>query len=67
MLQDGLRSCEVLALQLGDLQLADAQMRVRGKGNKQRLLPLPQEVVDVLEKYLAWNDLRPIPPPCWSA
>jgi integrase/recombinase XerD len=52
MLQDGLRSCEVLALQLGDLQLADAQMCVRGKGNKQRLLPLPQEIVDVLEKYL---------------
>jgi len=43
----------VLALQLADLQLADGQMRVRGKGNKQRLLPLPQEVVDVLEKYLA--------------
>ena len=52
MLQDGLRSCEVLALQLADLQLADAQMRVRGKGNKPRLLPLPQEMVAVLEKYL---------------
>jgi integrase/recombinase XerD len=52
MLQDGLRSCEVLALQLADLQLADAQMRVLGKGNKPRLLPLPQEMVDVLEKYL---------------
>jgi site-specific recombinase XerD len=52
MLQDGLRSCEVLALQLADLQLADAQMRVRGKGNKQRLLPLPQEIGDVLDKYL---------------
>ena len=52
MLQDGLRSCEVLALQLADLQLADAQMRVLGKGNKQRVLPLPQEIIDVLEKYL---------------
>jgi site-specific recombinase XerD len=52
MLQDGLRSCEVLALQLADLQLADAQMRVLGKGNKQRLMPLPQEIIDVLEKYL---------------
>ena len=29
MLLDGLRSCEVLALQLADLQLADAQMRGR--------------------------------------
>jgi site-specific recombinase XerD len=52
MLQDGLRSCEVLALQLADLQMADAQMRVLGKGNKQRLMPLPPEIIDVLEKYL---------------
>ncbi|MGH9650810.1 MAG: tyrosine-type recombinase/integrase, partial [Terriglobales bacterium] len=35
-----------------DLQLADAQMRVRGKGNKKRVLPLPQEIIEVLEKYL---------------
>jgi site-specific recombinase XerD len=52
MLLDGLRSCEVLALQLADLQLADAQMRVHGKGNQQRILPLPQEIRAVLEKYL---------------
>ena len=52
MLLDGLRSCEVLALQLEDLQLAQAQMRVLGKGNKQRVLPLPQEIIDVLENYL---------------
>ena len=52
MLLDGLRSCEVLALQLEDLQLPDAQMRVLGKGNKKRVLPLPQEILEVLEKYL---------------
>jgi site-specific recombinase XerD len=52
MLLDGLRSCEVLALQLADLELAGARMCVRGKGNKQRLLPLPREIVDVLERYL---------------
>ncbi len=52
MLLDGLRSCEVLSLQLEDLQLADAQMRVIGKGNKMRVLPLPREVVEVLQNYL---------------
>jgi integrase/recombinase XerD len=52
MLLDGLRSCEVLALNLADLQLADAQIRVQGKGNKQRILPLPHEIRSVLEKYL---------------
>jgi integrase/recombinase XerD len=52
MLLDGLRSCEVLSLQLEDLQLADAQMRVTGKGNKTRVLPLPREVIEVLQNYL---------------
>lgn len=58
MLLDGLRSCEVLALQLEDLELADARMRVLGKGNKQRLLPLPQEIIDALQNYLSME--RPL-------
>lgn len=52
MLLDGLRSGEALSLQLEDLQLADAQLRVIGKGNKPRVLPLPREVIDVLQNYL---------------
>jgi site-specific recombinase XerD len=52
MLLDGLRSCEVLRLQLEDLQLAEAQMRVLGKGNQQRLVPLPPEILAVLGNYL---------------
>ena len=52
MLLDGLRSCEVLALQLEDLQLADGQMRVHGKGNKKRFVPLPPEILEVLGRYL---------------
>ena len=58
MLLDGLRSCEALALQLDDLQLAEAHMRVLGKGNKKRVLPLPPEIIEVLEKYLRLE--RPI-------
>jgi site-specific recombinase XerD len=42
----------VLALQIEDLQLPDAQMRVLGKGNQKRVLPLPPEIIEVLEKYL---------------
>jgi len=52
MLLDGLRSGEALSLQMEDLQLADAQIRVIGKGNKPRVLPLPHEVIDVLQSYL---------------
>jgi integrase/recombinase XerD len=52
MLLDGLRSCEVLALELEDVQLAEGQMRVLGKGNKKRLLPLPPDILEVLGHYL---------------
>jgi len=52
MLLDGLRSCEVLALQIEDLQLVDAQMWVLGKGRKKRILPLPIELLEVLQNYL---------------
>ncbi len=52
MLLDGLRSCEVLGLQLEDLQLADGQMRLLGKGNKKRVVPLPPEILEVLGNYL---------------
>jgi integrase/recombinase XerD len=52
MLLDGLRSREALDLRLEDLQLADAHIRVLGKGNKQRVLPLPPETIQVLQNYL---------------
>ena len=52
MLLDGLRSCEVLVIQLEDLQLADGQLRVHGKGNKKRVVPLPSDLLEVLGHYL---------------
>lgn len=52
MLLDGLRSCEVLQLQLEALLLPQAQLSVLGKGNKKRFLPLPAETVQALENYL---------------
>ena len=52
MLLDGLRSCEILALHLEDLQLAEGQLRALGKGNKKRVVPLPSEILEVLGHYL---------------
>jgi integrase/recombinase XerD len=52
MLLDGLRSCEVLALQLEDLNFSAAQILVRGKRSKERLLPLPPETIQALQSYL---------------
>src|SRR5438128_7564722 len=52
MLLQGLRSAGVLALNRDDALLSAAQLRVRGKGNKFRFLPLPPETVQLLEHYL---------------
>lgn len=52
MLFDGLRSREVMELQLADLSLSQAQIRVHGKGNKDRILPLAEETTSVLQLYI---------------
>jgi integrase/recombinase XerD len=52
LLLSGLRSCEVLALELEDLLLSEAQLRVRGKRGKVRMMPLPPETIRLLDCYL---------------
>ena len=52
MLLCGLRSQEVLTLKLADLCLQDNRVRIHGKGNKERFLPLPQALVKLLGDYL---------------
>jgi site-specific recombinase XerD len=52
MLLCGLRSQEVLTLRLADLCLEDSRVRIHGKGNKERFLPLPQALVKLLSDYL---------------
>jgi len=63
MLLQGLRSAEVLALNREDALLPEAQLRVRGKGNKFRFLPLAPETVQLLEHYLRLER----PNPCSAA
>jgi Site-specific recombinase XerD len=52
MLLDGLRSREIIELQLDDLRLTETLLRVHGKGNKERLLPLPADTIQALQNYL---------------
>ena len=52
MLLNGLRSCEILALRTGDIDLTNYHAKLRGKGGKERALPLPEHVIPILKKYL---------------
>jgi len=51
----GLRVSEVAGLNLVDIDMGEAEMRVRGKGGKERVSPVPDGVYTLLSNYL---DLR---------
>jgi len=48
----GLRANDVAGLRLGDVDWEKATLRLSGKGRREALLPLPQEVGDALIDYL---------------
>ena len=48
----GLRVSEVTALSTGDLALDLGRVQVRGKGDKERIVPLGRAAVETLESYL---------------
>jgi site-specific recombinase XerD len=55
----GLRACEVIRLALDDVDWDQGQLRVRGKGGRQSLLPLPADVGAAIAAYLEHGR-----PPC---
>lgn len=48
----GLRVSELVGLSLTQINLLQGVIRVTGKGNKERLVPLGEEAINWLEKYL---------------
>lgn len=52
MLLCGLRSLEVLLLECADVSLDDLRLRVRGKGGKERAMPIPEMLRRLLGRYL---------------
>jgi site-specific recombinase XerD len=48
----GLRSSEILSIELGDLHWRTGEIVIRGKGNQQDLLPLPRDVGSAIARYL---------------
>jgi site-specific recombinase XerD len=52
MLLSGLRSCEVLGLTVRDVDIPRGWLRVIGKGDKERRVPLDVEVAGLVQTYL---------------
>jgi len=61
LLTAGLRRAELLGLDLGDVSPGCDEIRVRGKGNRERLVPLPEQTQAVLREYLGIRDRDPGP------
>ena len=53
----GLRSAEAVGLDLGDVDFEQEHVRVRGKGGKERVVPLGEEAAHVVARYL--REARP--------
>jgi site-specific recombinase XerD len=53
MLFNGLRSRETIQIQLEDLLLTEAQLRVRGKGSRERIVPLAHETIQTIQRYVS--------------
>jgi integrase/recombinase XerC len=56
MYSSGLRLSELLHLELSDLDLKDASVRVTGKGRKTRVVPVGRHARDALGKWLRIRD-----------
>jgi site-specific recombinase XerD len=55
MILSGLRSIEVIQLELQDVNFERCEMLVRGKGNKQRILPMAPGLIDLIKRYLTYE------------
>jgi integrase/recombinase XerD len=53
----GLRVSELVGIELTEVNLRQGVVRVTGKGNKERLVPLGEEALDWLQRYL--DEARP--------
>ena len=54
----GLRVGEIVALGEEDLHLDQARAQVRGKGDKERIVPLGRSAVEALDEYIQARDGR---------
>lgn len=56
--QEGLRACEVARIELGDVDFGEMTLLVRGKGARERLLPLSAQTWRALNDWLAERGMR---------
>ncbi len=52
MLFCGLRSCEIRSLEMEKVNFAERKVVVRGKGGRERMVPLTEQIIRLLKSYI---------------
>ena len=55
LLSTGIRRSEAVGITLDDLNLEERQLLIRGKGDKERVVPLTDQAVEAIQAYLPWR------------
>jgi site-specific recombinase XerD len=55
LLSTGIRRSEAVSITLDDLDLDNRQVLIRGKGDKQRVVPLTEQAVEAIQAYLPYR------------
>ncbi len=58
----GLRVSELVGLNVADVDLIESWLKVRGKGNKERQVPITGRAIAAIERYLAARKTKPDEP-----
>jgi len=53
----GLRVSELISIETNDIDMINCQIKISGKGNKERIIPLGEYSIDYLRKYLNKRNL----------
>ncbi|MCY4561745.1 MAG: tyrosine-type recombinase/integrase [Flavobacteriaceae bacterium] len=57
----GIRRTELISLQLTDLHIESKYIKVKGKRNRERIVPLVESAIHIIKEYLIWrNSLEPL-------
>jgi len=52
----GIRLSELIQLQLGDINFSESQIKVIGKRNKERIIPLHRQLLESVKRYLRYRE-----------
>jgi integrase/recombinase XerC len=55
----GIRVSELVELEMGDMDLQEGVIRVRGKGRKDRLTPIGSQAIAAIQKYFQMRQTEP--------